>query len=137
MVGELDEEPFDERVRDNTIAALASLHAKLGLDPRGLRFHKEDPKTTHKDCPGKHVSQSDVIERAIGRIPIFHAGEHWPTGGVDVKVAIGEVVLQSSELKGDAALQRPSPRAGRCFNGFPGRMQLPKASGRYRMLSMR
>ncbi len=51
MVGEFDEESFDDRVRNNTVAALASLHAKLGLDPQGLRFHKEDVNTTHKDCP--------------------------------------------------------------------------------------
>jgi peptidoglycan hydrolase-like protein with peptidoglycan-binding domain len=104
MVGEFDEEPFDERVRDNTISALASLHAKLGLDPSGLRLHKEDPKTSHRDCPGKNVSKSDVIERVIKRIPALHAGEHLPIKDVDVKVAIGEVVLQSSELNNDTAL---------------------------------
>jgi hypothetical protein len=105
MVGEYDEEPFDDRVRDNTVAALATLHAKLGLDPNGMRFHKEDPKTTHKDCPGKNVSKSDVIGRVIDRIPILHVGEHPPSNGANGRVEIGEVVLQSSELKGDAALE--------------------------------
>jgi hypothetical protein len=110
MVGEYDEELFDEQVRNNTVAALATLHAKLGLDPRGLRFHKEDPKTTHKDCPGKHVVQSDVIQRVIDRIPIPDAGEHLPACRDDENVAIGVVVLQSSQLKGNPVLDAIAAR---------------------------
>jgi hypothetical protein len=109
MVGEYDEEPFSEQVRDNVIAALASLHAKLDLDPRGLRFHKEDPKTTHKDCPGKFVSKSDVIERLIERIPIPNVGEH-PPPNANGNVAIGVLVLQSTEFKGNPALEAIAAR---------------------------
>jgi peptidoglycan hydrolase-like protein with peptidoglycan-binding domain len=110
MVGEYDEEPFGEQVRNNTIAALASLHAKLGFDPRGLRFHKEDPKTTHRDCPGKYVSKSDIIARVTDRVPIPHAGEHPPpnNGG---NVAIGQLILQSVALKADPVLESIAARS--------------------------
>jgi hypothetical protein len=104
MVGEYDEEPFGDRVRDNAIAALASLHSKLGLDPRSLRFHKEDPRTTHKDCPGKYVSKNDIVAAVINRIPTPHDGEHLAPNLVG-NVAIGQIILQSTEFKGDRALE--------------------------------
>lgn len=61
IVGEYDVEPFAP-VRNNVVSALASLHRRLGLDPQTLRFHKEDPKTTHKNCPGKNVIKADLIK---------------------------------------------------------------------------
>jgi len=41
-------------VVNNAVAAFAILHARLGLDPDRIKFHKEDPRTTH-DCPGKDL----------------------------------------------------------------------------------
>ena len=61
MVGDYDHEAFNSHVRSNTIRALAALHLKAGLDPGTIRLHKEDPQTTHKHCPGKHVSKSDIV----------------------------------------------------------------------------
>ena len=65
-VGEFEREPFAGPVKDNLIAALAILHAAAGLSPlpygrgvRGLHFHKEDPVTTHKSCPGRHMVKPD------------------------------------------------------------------------------
>jgi len=78
MVGEYDEEPFDPNVRDNAIAALAALHLLRGLDPTSLRFHKEDPKTTHKNCPGKNVDKKDIIERVQSAMAAASVGEHLP-----------------------------------------------------------
>ena len=40
MVGDYAVEPFDPAVRDNTLSALATLHAALGLNPDTLRLHK-------------------------------------------------------------------------------------------------
>ena len=68
MVGDYDIEKFDEgpgaKVRANTVAALAILHARLGLDPNTIKLHKEDPRTTHA-CPGKNVMKADLIRRVI------------------------------------------------------------------------
>lgn len=77
MVGDYDIESFNEgpgaKVRDNTVAALAILHAKLGLDPQTIKLHKEDPATTHA-CPGKNVGKADLIRRVVEYMG--EGGEH-------------------------------------------------------------
>jgi len=80
MVGDYNAEPFDPRVRANAVAALATLHAALGLDPQTLRLHKEDPKTDH-DCPGKNVAKADVIADITAALATHHEGEHVPGAG--------------------------------------------------------
>lgn len=78
MVGDFDSEEFNSgdglKVRNNTIAVIAHLCEKLGLDPRtALRLHRMDPKTTHK-CPGSKVSLEaviDAVEEYMG-----HGGDH-------------------------------------------------------------
>jgi len=52
MVGDYSTEDFSPVVQANAASALATLHALGGMDPSTLRLHKEDPKTTHKNCPG-------------------------------------------------------------------------------------
>lgn len=76
IVGEYEQEAFAGTVRTNAIDALATLHGKLGLDPQSLRFHKEDPHTTHKSCPGKNVVKADLISAVQGRLMSLNPGEH-------------------------------------------------------------
>jgi hypothetical protein len=79
MVGDYEIEQFDPRVRDNTVQALSILHTWRGIDPDTLRFHKEDPKTGHKNCPGKHVDKNEIIRRVHQQIAKFVGkGEHLP-----------------------------------------------------------
>jgi len=80
MVGEYESEVFADAVRDNAVAALATLHAVLGRDPQTLRFHKEDPLTTHKTCPGHNVNKADIIKRVSDALLARFAGEHSPNG---------------------------------------------------------
>ena len=84
MVGDYNSEAFNSgagaNVRDNTVEALAVLHARLGIDSHTLKFHKEDPKTSH-DCPGKKVSKKDMIERVHNRLVQIYSGEHDPAAG--------------------------------------------------------
>lgn len=61
MVGDYDNEWLKVEVLNNTVAALATLHAKINISPDTLRFHREDPETTHKNCPGKNVIKADII----------------------------------------------------------------------------
>ncbi len=79
MLGNYETEEFDSgrgaAVRDNAVAAMASLSAVLGLDPTTMRLHKEDPGTTH-DCPGKHVDKRDVISRVATLMRQRHPGDH-------------------------------------------------------------
>lgn len=80
-VGEFDREPFVGAVKNNLVAALAILHAAAGLQPlpytlgtRGLHFHKEDPITTHKSCPGKNMIKHDLISAVQAEILRRHPG---------------------------------------------------------------
>lgn len=79
MLGDYATEAFDSSrgaaVRDNTVAAIATLSAMLGLDPDGMRLHKEDPATNH-NCPGKNVDKADVIKRVKVLMAERHNGEH-------------------------------------------------------------
>ena len=73
-------ETFQNPIHDNLVACLASLHMIAGLDVQTLRFHKEDPKTSHKTCPGigmnKEILTKDVHNLIVSR----ESGDHPQTG---------------------------------------------------------
>lgn len=71
-VGEFEREAFTDPTRDNLVTALALLHKKFKLMPnnfllgtRGLHFHKQDPATTHKTCPGRNLGKEDLVLRVL------------------------------------------------------------------------
>lgn len=80
MLGDYNTEPFDSGrgllVQNNAVAAIASLSALVGLASDSLRLHREDPKTTHKGCPGSNVIKSKVIAEVTELIHKRHGGEH-------------------------------------------------------------
>lgn len=92
MVGDYDLEAFNSgpgaKVRDNTVAALAILHAKLGLDPDTIKLHKEDTRTTHV-CPGKNVNKTDLIARVHEYMG--EGGDHVPEDESEVLSPISVV----------------------------------------------
>ena len=79
MVGDYEKEAFDSgrglKVRQNTVAAIATLSAILGLDPNTMKIHREDPATTHA-CPGKNVRKLEVIQEVHDLLATRHGGEH-------------------------------------------------------------
>jgi hypothetical protein len=79
MLGNYEKESFDSgrglRVRQNTVAAIATLSAILGLDPYTMKLHREDPLTTHA-CPGKNVRKLEIIQEVQDLLVARHAGEH-------------------------------------------------------------
>ena len=82
-VGEFETEPFADPIRDNLIAVLGILHARIGLIPedykfgvRGIHFHKEDPLTDHKTCPGKNVVKADLVAAVVSYMQAAHPGDH-------------------------------------------------------------
>lgn len=84
-VGEFDREGFEGDIFQTVKSILAIWHSFLGLDPvdykfgtRGLHFHKEDPITTHKNCPGKNVKKSDLVFAVEHAIQQMHPGGHVP-----------------------------------------------------------
>lgn len=56
------------KVYQNGLFLLAALHQRARLDSQTLRFHKEDPLTTHKECPGRHIIKADVIAQLHARL---------------------------------------------------------------------
>jgi hypothetical protein len=78
-VGDYDREEMHPAVFQNLASALATLHDALGLLPESLRFHKEDPRTTHTSCPGRHLVKADLIDLINQKLAIRHQGEHLPT----------------------------------------------------------
>jgi len=83
LVGDYSVEQLTPASQENAVTALAALHASIGLDPSGLRLHKEDPKTTHKGCPGSNIVKADVIQWIIDRMAATHAGDHVPAAAAD------------------------------------------------------
>ena len=79
MLGDYDTESFHvgrgQLVRWNTVNAMASLCAVLGIAPSTIRLHREDPATTHK-CPGKNVIKQDIIADVNELLTYRHGGEH-------------------------------------------------------------
>jgi len=83
MLGDYETEDFDGgrglAVRQNAVAALATLSAVLGLASDTMRIHREDPLTTHA-CPGKNVRKLEVVQAVQDLLLTRHPGEH-PLGG--------------------------------------------------------
>lgn len=79
MLGNYDSESFDSgrglEVRKNTVAAMATLSAALGLDPFSARFHFEDPLTNHK-CPGTNARKGDLLTEVHDLMLARHNGDH-------------------------------------------------------------
>lgn len=80
VVGDYDEERLPRAVRANVVSTLATLHAAAGLDPETLRLHRQDPRTTHKYCPGKNLARERdaIVADVAAEIERRHTGEHTP-----------------------------------------------------------
>lgn len=94
MLGNYEAEPFESgrgaKVASLAAAAVAILlrKADLPLDGDAVRFHREDPKTTHRDCPGKNVVKARFLE-AVGAVSLGFRG--WSVVGLDGEEVIGNV----------------------------------------------
>jgi hypothetical protein len=80
LVGEYDTEKLPDSLRENAVHAMACLYAMLGREPSewNFKFHGEDPRTSHKHCPGKAVHPKAWWERAIeDRMASMHPGEDY------------------------------------------------------------
>lgn len=82
MLGNYETEDFNNgrglEVRKNTVAAIASLSAVLGINPTSMKLHREDQKTTHA-CPGKNVNKAAIILEVVQLIMERHGGDHAET----------------------------------------------------------
>ena len=80
MLGNYDKDKFDtgrgKAVQQNAVAAIAILSSVLGLDPTTMKLHKEDPLTTHKNCPGKNVDKTKFIKKVQDMVLSNNEGDH-------------------------------------------------------------
>lgn len=96
-VGEFERDAFAGAIRGNLIAALAILHAAAGLQPRpyelgvrGMHFHKEDPITTHKSCPGRNMVKADLVSAVEAEILRRHGGGGHPHALLETDFTVGD-----------------------------------------------
>jgi hypothetical protein len=61
LSGEPDVELLPPSLRKGAIAIIAAMYHLMGLVPsvKNFRYHKEDPRTRHKRCPGVNVGSKD------------------------------------------------------------------------------
>lgn len=78
LVGDYSTEVMPPALQTNATRALAALYLLAGLTPENLRLHREDPKTTHRSCPGANVLKASVISLVEEAIAAKHPGEHTP-----------------------------------------------------------
>lgn len=62
-VGDYNHEELPNAVLDNLVEALVALHRLGDFAAPAIRFHKEDPKTTHRGCPGRNLDKALLIDR--------------------------------------------------------------------------
>jgi hypothetical protein len=96
VVGDYTQEIPSPKVVSNTLEALVALHATVGIDPAAIRPHREDPLTTHKECPGPNLDfegiRAALIERLRGPAVV-------PSVPHEEKAAALEVVTVSGTRK--------------------------------------
>jgi len=102
LVGDYSVEQLSPALKENAVSALAALHSNIGLDPNSLRLHKEDPKTTHKGCPGTNIVKAEVIQWIVERLSETHPGDHVPA-------AIGAANAAAANTKAKGA--KPAGKA--------------------------
>lgn len=74
MPGNYDLEDFPLSIMTNVAFASARLYEMLGHEctARNFNFHKDDPRTTHHDCPGVRIGPKNIWIDAIARETAFN-----------------------------------------------------------------
>jgi hypothetical protein len=67
-VGDFDTETMSAAQLELLVSALVSLHRLAGFASPALRLHHDDPKTTHKGCPGKHFDAALIAARVAAAL---------------------------------------------------------------------
>lgn len=84
LVGDYEREDpysgFGLKAYRNAVALFGIVHATLGLDPQTIKFHRQDPRTTHR-CPGARLWRDGAgLQQFIQHVLEFmgQAGDHIP-----------------------------------------------------------
>lgn len=73
-VGDWNTETIPTSLYQNAVVALAALHRKISQSPSTMRFHREDPLTTHKVCPGSNLQKGPLVEAVGARLVAAGSG---------------------------------------------------------------
>lgn len=67
MIGDYSKEILPDSIRKLAVHGAAVLLNKIGVpaESKSVAFHGEDPRTTHKGCPGKNVGSKEQWISAI------------------------------------------------------------------------
>lgn len=60
VVGNFDIETLGDEQKHLLLWALAVMHRDRGWTEPQFKFHKDDPRTTHKGCPGKNIDRIEI-----------------------------------------------------------------------------
>jgi hypothetical protein len=73
LVGDFRTQELPAAQRIAAVAAIAALFEMLGREPdsKTFVFHKEDPKTSHKQCPGEKIGTKDRWLKEIQAATVF------------------------------------------------------------------
>lgn len=124
-VGEFERDAFEGPIKTNLVAALAVLHSAAGLSPRpyelgarGLHFHKEDVRTTHKACPGHKIIKSDLIAAVEAKILAMHDGDHEDQAPKPVPAPPGRTgIVNTNDLNIRSEASARAPAVGKLNKG--------------------
>jgi hypothetical protein len=114
FVGDYNKEPLNSGVWKNAIGCLTTLHRAAGFSPSTIRLHREDPKTTHKGCPGSLISKDLIIrsvQQMLGNVQIPSPLAPTPSPAIGRPVlrlgSRGEAVAELQSLLGINNLASP------------------------------
>jgi hypothetical protein len=73
LVGDYSKETMSQALHDSAVTACAALYEMLGREPDDATFklHREDPRTTHKGCPGQNVGSKARWIADIQKATVF------------------------------------------------------------------
>lgn len=91
LVGNMDIEAFPPSEHKLAVHCIACLFSTMGMEPSAVRrdagggflgtigFHRDDPRTTHRACPGKNIgSKDDWVKAVRAEMRRLHPGDHIP-----------------------------------------------------------
>jgi hypothetical protein len=110
IVGDFDTEAFDGPVKANAIDAIATLHEAAGLDPSTMRPHHDDPKTTHKDCPGANLDMSELEKAVLAELGRRQEGDH---GAHESRGVVPAEALRPARSRRSPVRRKPAKSARR------------------------
>lgn len=113
-VGDWNKESVPPALYSNLVSTLVTLHRKGVLNPSTIRFHKEDPLTEHKVCPGSKLVKPTLIVdvlRLMGGALVTPASPVLKLGARGPDVMRLQGLLRMGDLGGGAGVFGPRTQA--------------------------